>query len=227
MKTIQRLGALALAILLAAGLCGCGVVYVNPYADIPKPVATIKIRVNINEQSEQGESHIREYTLRFTLDPAYAPNTVSNFINLAQSGYYNGLKIDYVYPTYFLRGGDPKGDGTGGPDYTIAGEFTDNGFEFNTLRHERGVISMCRRLNDNNSAGSQFFVMLSTHSEYDGKYTAFGYIDPSDKESLATLGEIEQCLTGSDYQPTFKHVIESVTMDTKGYVYEVIKYGVE
>ena len=211
---IKRIYALSLALALALTLAGCGTVYVNPYADIPKPVATMQLEID-------GQS----YVMRFTLDPAVAPNTVSNFINLANSGYYDGLKIDYVYPTYFLRGGDPNGDGTGGPDYTIGGEFTENSFEFNNLRHTRGVISMCRLLEDYNSAGSQFFVMLSSHSEYNGKYAAFGYIESADTESLKTLSEIEQRTTDKEYRPILRQTITSIRVDTKGYIYTVIKYG--
>ena len=211
-KLIALIALAGMAMLLA----GCGVRYTNPYADIPKPVATMTLEL-------EGQS----YTLRFTLDPGVAPNTVSNFINLANSGYYDGLKIDYVYPTYFIRGGDPKGDGTGGPDYTIEGEFADNGFEFNNLRHTRGVISMCRLDDDYNSAGSQFFIMLSSHSEYNDKYAGFGYIESADAESFNTLNQIEQRTTDNEYRPILRQTITSVRVDTKGYVYTVIKYGEE
>ena len=216
MKKFKRLCALAAALITALLLSGCGTVYVNPYADIPKPVATMVVEVD-------GST----YTLRFTLDPAYAPNTVANFVNLANAGFYDGLKIDYVYPTYFLRGGDPNGDGTGGPDYTIAGEFRQNNFEFNTLEHRRGVISMCRQENDYNSAGSQFFVMLSTHSEYNDLYAAFGYIEDADYESFNALNELEQRTTDNEYRPILRQSIVSVRVDTKGYIYEVIKNETE
>ena len=216
MRTIKRFGILAATLALLLLLSGCGTVYVNPYAGIPKPVATMTIDVDGSV-----------YTLRFTLDPGSAPNTVSNFINLANAGYYDGLKIDYVYPTYFLRGGDPKGDGTGGPDYTIAGEFRENGFEFNDLKHTRGVISMCRQEDNYNSAGSQFFVMLSSHSEYNDLYASFGYIESADKESFNSLSELEQRTTDNEYRPILRQTIVSVRVDTKGYIYSVIKYGEE
>lgn len=216
MRRLKRLGAWTALLAIALALSACGTVYVNPYAEIPKPVATVTVDVDGSV-----------YTLRFTLDPGAAPNTVSNFINLANAGFYDGLKIDYVYPTYFLRGGDPKGDGTGGPDYTIAGEFKDNGFEFNNLKHTRGVISMCRQENDYNSAGSQFFVMLSSHSEYNDQYAAFGYIESADTESFNALNELEQRTTDNEYRPILRQTITNIRVDTKGYVYTVIKYGEE
>lgn len=212
MKKLKQLSLPVVAFLLVFALSGCGTVYVNPYADIPKPVATMIIDVDGSV-----------YTLRFTLDPAYAPNTVSNFINLANAGFYDGLKIDYVYPTYFLRGGDPNGDGTGGPDFTIAGEFKENGFAFEGLKHTRGVISMCRQEDNYNSAGSQFFVMLSSHSEYNDLYAAFGYIESADTESFNALNELEQYTTDNEYRPILRQTISSIRVDTKGYIYEAIR----
>ena len=210
-KKLMLLGALlALCIFLA----GCGVEYINPYVNIPKPVATVALEV---------DSSI--FVMRFTLDPAAAPNTVSNFVFLANSGFYDGLKIDYVYPTYYLRGGDPDGDGTGGPGYTIDGEFSANDFKLPGLRHTRGVISMCRLLDDYDSAGSQFFIMLSPHSEYNGEYAAFGYIESSDLESLDTLEVLESALVDRSNRPVLRQTITSIRVDTKGYVYEVIRHG--
>ena len=150
-----------------------------------------------------------------------------NFISLANGGYYDGLKIDYVYPTYFMRGGDPDGDGTGGPSYTIAGEFKANGFPIPGISHSRGVISMCRLPEDNNSAGSQFFVMFSRQSAYDGQYAAFGQLKAGDSESAATLSMLENALTDRSNRPVVRQTIVSVRVDTKGYVYEVTPYEPE
>ena len=208
-RTILALGAL----LALIALSGCGVEYVSPYEDIPRPVATLTM-------NDGG-------VIRFTLYPSVAPNTVSNFISLANSGYYDGLTVDYVYPTYFIRGGDPNGDGTGGPDYTIDGEFSENGFPLEGLAHTRGTISMCRLTDDYDSAGSQFFIMLSDHSEYNGKYAAFGRIDENDRASLAALDAIAAYTLDKSYRPMDKQIIKSIRVDTKGYVYEVIKSGEE
>ena len=209
----KRIAGLILMLCAVLALGGCGIEYINPYTDIPKPVALFTMDID-------GKT----YQLRFTLDPGAAPNTVSNFVNLANAGYYDGLKIDYVYPTWYLRGGDPDGDGTGGPDYTIDGEFKDNDFPFDGLRHTRGVISMCRLNDDYNSAGSQFFIMLAAHSEYNGKYAAFGYIESSDAESLSTLDVMERALVDRSNRPVLRQTILSVRVDTKGYVYEVIRH---
>ena len=200
--------------LLSLLLTGCkDDVPVSPYADIPKPTCVIRM-------ADGG-------TMTFILDPASAPNTVSNFINLANSGYYDGMKIDYVYPTYFIKTGDPKGDGTGSVDYSIGGEFTENGFVYNRISHERGVISMCRLEDDYNSAGSQFFIMQSTRPEYDGLYAAFGKIDPNDSQSLQTLDSICGTSLDKEYRPLLRQTIESIRVDTKGYDYDLIKYGQE
>lgn len=213
---MKKLSFLAVILALALLLCSCGVEYVNQFADIPKPEAVFTLDVD-------GAI----YYLRFTLDPAAAPNTVCNFISLANGGYYDGLKIDYVYPTYFMRGGDPDGDGTGGPGYTIAGEFRDNGFPIPGISHSRGVISMCRLPEDNNSAGSQFFVMFSRQSAYDGQYAAFGQLKAGDSESAATLSMLENALTDRSSRPVVRQTIVSVRVDTKGYVYEVTPYEPE
>ena len=201
----------AVLMLLTLLLAGCGTVTVSPYEDVPKPTALVTL--------EDGSS------MTFILDPASAPNTVSNFVNLANSGFYDGMKIDYIYPTFFLRSGDPNGDGTGGPGYTIAGEFSDNGFALNRLSHERGVISMCRLDNDPNSAGSQFFIMQSTHMEYNGRYAAFGYIDKSDAESLRTLDALFGVTLDKSYRPLVRQTIASIRVDTKGYQYEFVKFN--
>lgn len=111
---------------------------------------------------------------KIELLPEIAPNTVNNFISLIQKGFYDGVIFHRVIPGFMVQGGDPQGDGTGGPDYSIKGEFTANGFQ-NTLKHTRGVISMARTM-DPNSAGSQFFVMVADSPHLDGQYAAFGRV---------------------------------------------------
>ena len=108
------------------------------------------------------------------LYPEVAPNTVNNFISLINKGFYNGLCFHRVIEGFMIQGGDPKGNGTGGPGYTIRGEFTKNGFK-NNLKHKRGVISMARSMMPN-SAGSQFFIMHADAPHLDGQYAAFGKI---------------------------------------------------
>lgn len=110
------------------------------------------------------------------LYPDQAPNTVRNFVHLANRGYYDGLIFHRVIPGFMIQGGCPDGTGMGGPGYHIRGEFRQNGFVENTLRHERGVLSMARAMSPN-SAGSQFFIMHAQAPHLDGAYAAFGRIE--------------------------------------------------
>ena len=108
------------------------------------------------------------------LYPEVAPNTVNNFISLVQSGFYNGLIFHRVIPGFMIQGGCPNGNGMGGPGYSIRGEFSHNGVQ-NSLKHDRGVLSMARAMNPN-SAGSQFFIMVEKAPHLDGEYAAFGKV---------------------------------------------------
>ena len=112
--------------------------------------------------------------MKAELYPDVAPNTVNNFISLVQKGYYDGLIFHRVIPGFMIQGGCPKGNGTGGPGWTIKGEFAHNGVA-NNLKHTRGVISMARAM-DPNSAGSQFFIMHADAPHLDGEYAAFGHV---------------------------------------------------
>lgn len=107
--------------------------------------------------------------------PEYAPNTVNNFISLVQQGFYDGTVFHRTMPGFMIQGGDPDGNGMGGPGYSIKGEFSDNGFTQNTLSHERGVISMARSGNPD-SAGSQFFICVDDASFLNNQYAAFGKV---------------------------------------------------
>ena len=113
-------------------------------------------------------------TIEVELDADTAPITVTNFINLANSGFYNGLTFHRVIDGFMIQGGDPSGDGTGGSDETIKGEFSDNGVE-NNISHVRGTISMARS-SENDSASSQFFIVQSDSTYLDGQYAAFGKV---------------------------------------------------
>lgn len=106
------------------------------------------------------------------LYPDIAPESVGNFIELANSGFYDGLCFHRVIPGFMIQGGCPLGNGTGGPDWRIKGEFNQNGVN-NPLKHTEGVLSMARSMMPN-SAGSQFFIMTSTSPHLDGAYAAFG-----------------------------------------------------
>lgn len=107
------------------------------------------------------------------LYPEYAPETVDNFINLTEEGFYDGLTFHRIIKGFMIQGGDPKGNGSGDSEKTIKGEFANNGFTQNTLKHTRGVISMARSKNPD-SASCQFFIMHADSTHLDGEYAAFG-----------------------------------------------------
>ena len=136
-----------------------------------------------------------------------APATVANFVKLAQEGFYDGLKFHRVIPGFMIQGGCPYGTGTGGPGYTIRGEFSSNGFP-NNLKHERGVLSMARAM-DPDSAGSQFFIMVDDAPYLDGQYAAFGKVT----EGMETADRIVgQPRNGYDC-PFEDQVIKTITIE--------------
>lgn len=153
-------------------------------------------------------------TMKGELYPDKAPNTVNNFITLANSGFYNGLTFHRIIPDFMIQGGDPDGVGTGGPGYSIKGEFSSNGFD-NDIKHTEGILSMARS-RDKDSAGSQFFIMTKVASHLDGEYAAFGKIT----EGLEVLHKIESIKTGANDKPEEPVVIESIKVDTKGINYK-------
>ena len=113
-------------------------------------------------------------TITLKLEGKKAPITVQNFVNLAKSGFYDGLTFHRIIKGFMIQGGDPNGNGTGGSDKTIKGEFKDNGVK-NNIKHKRGVISMARS-SDYDSASSQFFIMQEDNDSLDGQYAAFGHV---------------------------------------------------
>ncbi len=113
-------------------------------------------------------------TITLKLEGKKAPITVQNFVDLAKSGFYDGLTFHRIIKGFMIQGGDPNGNGTGGSDKTIKGEFKDNGVK-NNIKHKRGVISMARS-SDYDSASSQFFIMQEDNDSLDGQYAAFGHV---------------------------------------------------
>ena len=186
MKIFQRI-LLVLCIILV--ILGIGFVSYGFYkkltTDIPNPIATMEV---------EGYG-----TIKIELYPDKAPNTVANFIRLANRGFYNGLTFHRTIPDFMIQGGDKNGDGSGSPslsdiqdnvevdeEYNIPGEFIANGYTENSLKHTRGVTSIARRDYSSidsslitcgyNSAGSQFFIMTEDNSSLDGIYAAFGKV---------------------------------------------------
>ena len=133
------------------------------YENIPKGHPQVTILMENNKK------------IVIELYPEYAPQTVANFVELAKSGFYNGLTFHRVIENFMVQGGDPNGDGTGGSEHNIVGEFAANGFTQNTLSHTKGVISMARAQHFN-SATSQFFICYGDVPFLDGQYAAFGKV---------------------------------------------------
>lgn len=194
------------------------------------PVATIEI---------EGKG-----TITAELYPQYAPNTVANFITLANNGFYDGLTFHRTIPDFMIQGGDPSGDGTGNAkledigqsstdSYAIKGEFIINGFTQNTLKHERGVISMARSdyssmaglaTKGYNSASCQFFIMTSDNTSLNGQYAAFGkvtdgmtIVDEISNVEVETRESNEEGLTAD--RPKEPPVIKSIRVETFGVDY--------
>ena len=121
------------------------------------------------------ELEVQNYgTITMELDASAAPKTVENFLKLAESGFYDGLTFHRIIDGFMIQGGDPRGDGTGGSDETVVGEFAENGVE-NPISHVRGTVSMARS-SDKNSASSQFFIVQTDSTYLDGQYAAFGHV---------------------------------------------------
>lgn len=153
--------------------------------------------------------------IRVELDPQVAPNTVNNFIYLAEQGYYDGLIFHRVIDDFMIQGGCPQGTGTGGPGYSIKGEFDANDFK-NPLSHERGVISMARS-NPFDSAGSQFFITVEPSLFLDGQYAAFGFVIEG-MEVVDRIANVDR--DPANDRPLEDQRIKRITIETFGVNYE-------
>ncbi len=227
-KNIMILIAIVIVIALIGWLCYG--YYQKVFVKVQNPIATMEV---------EGYG-----TIKIELYPNVAPNTVANFIRLANRGFYNGLTFHRTIPGFMIQGGDKNGDGTGSPmlsniqdnvendkAYTIKGEFVANGFKQNTLRHEEGVISMARgdyssyglTSEGYNSAGSQFFIMADNNSQLNGLYAAFGKViegmDIVHKiENVEVVTRNSSATEGID-KPVNPPVITSITVETFGVDY--------
>lgn len=151
--------------------------------------------------------------IKAELYPDTAPNSVRNFISLVQKGFYDGLIFHRVIEGFMIQGGCPKGNGTGGPGYSIKGEFSQNGFP-NTMKHEAGVLSMARAMHPD-SAGSQFFIMHKAAPHLDGAYAAFGKVI----EGQDIVDHIASADTDWNDRPLDPQVIKTITVETFGVDY--------
>lgn len=151
--------------------------------------------------------------MKAELYPEIAPNTVNNFISLIKQGYYDGIIFHRVIAGFMLQGGCPQGTGTGGPGYSIKGEFASNGFA-NDLKHTPGVLSMARTMFPD-SAGSQFFIMHQTSPHLDGEYAAFGKVI----EGMDVVNKIATVQTFYGDKPIEDQRMKKVTVETFGVEY--------
>ena len=191
--------------------------------------------LNINYEIEGNEMNLEQYnttnpvvamyiedygTIVIELYPEIAPNTVNNFISLVKKGFYDNNTFHRLMPGFVLQGGDPDGQGTGGPGYHIKGEFTANGYK-NDLKHEEKIVSMARA-NDYDSAGSQFFIMLGEASYLDGSYAAFGKVIDG-WENIERIVAMERVSNPESGKLATNLVIKKAIIDLKGKIYPEVK----
>ena len=157
-------------------------------------------------------------TMKGELYPEMAPNSVANFVELANSGFYDGVIFHRVIPGFMIQGGDPMGQGIGGPGYSIRGEFARNGFD-NPLKHTRGVLSMARSMMPN-SAGSQFFIMVDDAPHLDGQYAAFGKVTEGMETADAIVAALRDRRNDKPYED---QKMKSVRVETFGVEYKAEK----
>lgn len=224
MKKLQLALLVGVSLILFA-VTGCGTTTPNTSNATKPPANSSTPEINAGGAQSDSKNPIVTIAMesgeiiKVELYPNVAPNTVKNFISLVQKGFYNGTIFHRVIPQFMIQGGDPQGTGSGGPGYSIKGEFTQNGFK-NTLKHERGVISMARS-GAPDSAGSQFFIMVAAATSLDEKYAAFGKV----LSGMDTVDKIVNSKTNKE-KPVQNQVMKTVTVDTIGVNYgepEIIK----
>nr|WP_302600159.1 peptidylprolyl isomerase [uncultured Cellulosilyticum sp.] len=227
MKSLRRIFSMACILtLMLFALAGCGSSQSpqsssNTNGNTTNNESMDNANSNINTEEQQVVAlqenpivtmKIKDYgDITLELYPEMAPNTVNNFVTLANDGFYDGLIFHRVISGFMIQGGDPQGTGIGGPDYSIPGEFAANGFTQNTLSHTKGILSMART-NNPDSAGSQFFIMSADGTYLDGQYAAFGKVT----DGLDIVEEIQDVPTNSSDKPLEDIVIESIRVDTHG-----------
>jgi cyclophilin family peptidyl-prolyl cis-trans isomerase len=172
----------------------------------PTPAASVTAPASATIKMETSEG-----SFKLTLDGKAAPQTVNNFIKLANEGFYNGLKFHRIVEGFMIQGGDPKGDGTGGPDYTIPAEIG--------LKHTKGAIAMARLPDQINpkkdSSGSQFYITLAAQTFLDGEYTVFGYVTEGMNvvEKIGKTPTEPNPMTGEQSIPLKEVLITKVTVE--------------
>lgn len=175
-------------------------------------------KLNYETENPVVALYVKNYgSIVIELYPQYAENTVNNFISLVKKGFYDNNTFHRLVPGFVLQGGDPKGQGIGGPGYSIKGEFSENGYEKNTLSHEKGVVSMARGV-DEDSAGSQFFICIADAKSLDNKYAAFGKVLDG-WDSINKIVETEKVADQTSGKLQNNLTIKKAIVDTKGKEY--------
>lgn len=197
--TVKKIIAILSAAILTLTFCGCSKRQSEFDSDTGSGYGTHHAVITIKDYGD----------IKLVLDGDTAPITVKNFVELAKSGFYDGLTFHRIIKGFMIQGGDPKGNGTGGSDKTIRGEFSKNGVE-NNISHKRGVISMARS-QDNNSASSQFFIMHKDGDYLDGSYAAFGHVtegmDVVDKIAENTPVTDSNGTVSKENQPVIEKIV--------------------
>lgn len=211
-KSMKKIMGIVLTGIIAAALAaGCGA---KKEETESKSDSTAAVESRSNAEESSGpiiEIKVKDYgDITVQLDPEHAPITVENFVKLAGDGFYDGLTFHRIIDGFMIQGGDPLGNGTGGSDETIKGEFSKNGVD-NPLSHTRGAISMARS-QDMDSASSQFFIVQQDSKYLDGEYAAFGYVT----EGMEVVDQICEKVQVQDGNGTVlkedQPVIESITV---------------
>ncbi|HLS61052.1 MAG TPA: peptidylprolyl isomerase [Virgibacillus sp.] len=217
--TYKRMTVLVMTMLLAVFLVGCGA---QPEEDEEtKSGEQVTSEASDDQKVYDGDNPVVTITMEnddeivIELYPTIAPNTVDNFISLIDQEFYDGLIFHRVIQDFMIQGGDPDGNGTGGPGYAIKGEFSSNEFE-NSLSHNRGVLAMARS-GDPDSAGSQFFIVVENAEHLDGDYASFGEVT----DGMDVVDEIASVdvstKKGSEDKPLEDQKIKTIRVDTKDY----------
>ena len=222
---MKRLGKAFLLIILIAICSGCSSTENKKIDLLGIDFDTKENTVELSKYKTENPlvaMYIENYgAIVMELYPDKAPNTVNNFISLVSSGFYDDNSFHRLVPGFVLQGGDPNGDGTGGPGYSIKGEFKNNGFDGNDLKHKEKIVSMSIS-SDMDSAGSQFFIMLGTSSYLDGDYAAFGKV--IDGFDIITEIEDEEVVSDSNTGKLQTNLtIKKALVDTRGKTYDEVE----
>ena len=191
---------LALLAVLCLGLTACGQAQADASASAAEPIGKYTAVIDIADYG----------TITLELDGDSAPLTVANFVKLAKDGFYDGLTFHRIMDGFMMQGGDPKGNGTGGSDETIPGEFRANGID-NPISHTRGTISMARA-SDPDSASSQFFLCQADSTFLDGNYAAFGHVTEGMDVVDAICADAQPTDDNGTIPPEAQPVITSITI---------------